>query len=189
MRLAQIPGMPAMPSADPAAAAGEGAPAGPAFKIIYSPLDSLTKILADLDFKTFLENNFGTDSDELAHKIWVMYGGSEDELEPGKKGERKDSPSSDDVTQQTQAQEEEYNRTRKSRWERLPEGVSIEEITDPQTIASTITSGFAMLAKMNSKPAQANSIANLIRIAEIAESNKNFTFADRIDSYLKCLLI
>jgi hypothetical protein len=186
MRLAQIPGMPAMPTADPAAAGG---PTEPAFKIIYSPLDSLGKILADLDLKTFLENNFGTDSDVLAHKIWVMYGGSEDELEPGKKGERKDSPSSDDVTQQSEAQEEEYNRTRKSRWERLPEGVSIDEITDPQTIASTITSGFAMLAKTNSKPAQANSVEGLIRTADLAESNKDFRFADKIDYYLRCLLI
>ena len=189
MRLAQFPGMPAMPMAEPAAAGGEGAPSGPAFKIIYSPLDSLGKILADLDFKTFLENNFGTDSDELAHKIWVMYGGSEDELDPGKKGERKDSPSSNDVTQQSQAQEEEYNRTRKSRWKRLPEGVSIEEITDPQTIAIAITNGFATLTKMNSKPAQAGSTINLIRIAEVAELNKDFRFADKIDNYLKCLLI
>jgi hypothetical protein len=42
---------------------------------------------------------------------------------------------------------------------------------------------------MNSKPAQAGSTINLIRIAEVAELNKDFRFADKIDNYLKCLLI
>ena len=122
-RISQIPGLDAVPAASPMGAEPgmPGAQQQPAntFQVIYSPLDSLGKILADLDFKTFLQNHFGSSPHDLAMKIWTMYGGSEDGMTPGKKGARKDTPQSDDMTAQSEAQQKEYNATRNQRWKHL----------------------------------------------------------------------
>jgi hypothetical protein len=183
-RLSQLPGLDTAPTGGGAPPAeGSGAPQS-SFNVIYSPLDSLGKILADLDFKTFLENHFGDDPDQLAHKIWVMYGGDEDELGASKKGEREDEPQSSDITEQNDIQQKEYNETRKTRWMRLPKGVGIDEITDTGTIKNAIIGGFAELAKSFSKPASA-SAKNIIRLANIADSNNDFIYADKLDLLLK----
>jgi len=189
MRIAQMPpDMGAMPMGDPMGGAppgGEGAAAGPAFKIIYSPLDSLGKILADLDLKTYIQNNFGTDPKELAQKIWVMYGGNENELGGGKKGKRKEKPASDDPTQQEEIQNEEYNQTRDSRWERLPEGMSIDEITTPEAIEKTLISGGFNMAKSFAKPAAAAKIKKWQKIANKADDNGHYSFADKLLEAIK----
>jgi hypothetical protein len=166
--------------------APEEVPAGPqsTFKVIYSPLDTLGKILADLDFKTFLENNFGTDPVDLAKQIWVMYGGNENELRKGKPGQRKENPLSDDPMQLEKLQKEEYNRTRNSRWKRLPEGKSIDEITNPQALEQSIIGGYLALAKENSKPAQSSALTWL-KIAEIADKIGNHKYADKIEKIIK----
>lgn len=184
LKISQAPDFSTLPTAGGGAPEG-GAPAS-TFNIIYSPLDSLGKILADLDFKAFLENHFGSDSEDLARKIWIMYGGSEDDLKPGKKGLRKDKPTSADTNQQSQSQQEEYNSTRNTRWKRLPMGVSIDEITDLESINKAIIGGWATLAKESAKPASASVIA-LIKIANSADSNCQYKIADKID-YL-CSLI
>jgi hypothetical protein len=184
MRIAQMPDMGAMPMADPGAGAAPEA-AAPAFKIIHSPLDSLGKILADLDLKTFLENNFGSDPADLAQKIWVMYGGNENQLGEGKKGAREDKPISDDPMQQDSIQDEEYNNTRESRWQRLPEGVSIDEITTPEAIEKTLTSGGFNLAKTYAKPAAAFTLDKWHKAANIADQNGNYKFADKLLEIIK----
>jgi hypothetical protein len=165
----------------------EGGPRSSTFKIIYSPLDNLGKILADLDIKSYLQGNFGDDPDQLAHKIWVMYGGAENELSPGKKGERQDKPISSDPVAQQQAQEQEYNNTRNARWKRLPLGVSIEQITSPESISLTIRGGFENLSKMNSKPAQ-SATEKWLKLATKYDSLKRYKDADWVDKILKCLL-
>lgn len=177
MRKAQDLGLDTFPMA------GGGAPAAPPqpiFNVIYSPLDSLGKILADLDVKKYLMNNFGESAEDLAHKIWVMYGGSENEIDPGMKGERMDSPVSEDETLQNKIQTDEYNRTRNSRWKRLPKGVSIDEITSPESIKNTILGGFEQLAQEHSKPANAKTISKLIRLANAAEINGKYKSVDFI---------
>jgi len=184
MRIAQMPDMGAMPMAD-AGAAAPGAPgeaaAQPAFKIIHSPLDGLGKILADLDIKTFLENNFGSDPTDLAKKIWVMYGGNENGLGKGKKGKRKEKPASEDPTQQEQIQDDEYNNTRKSRWERLPEGVSIDEMKiTPEAIEKTLISSWFNLAKTYAKPAAASALNKWNKTADIADAKGDYRFADKL---------
>ena len=178
---------PAAPEGLGAAPAGLGAPPAdpnaapaPSFKIIYSPLDSLGKILADLDFKSFLQSNFGTDHEQLAHKVWVMYGGSENELQKGKPGSRLDTPASSDPTQLETIQNNEYNQTRDKRWERLPKGVSIDEITNPQAIQLSITGGFESLSKAVAKPPAAASSQKWLKIAELADKNGYYKIADKI---------
>jgi hypothetical protein len=182
-KLSQIPGLDTMPTAGGASGGAEAQSAPPSFNIIYSPLDSLGKILADLDFKTFLENHFGDNSGDLAHKIWVMYGGSEDEIGVGKKGEREDSPQSSDMIAQSDAQQKEYNATRKSRWLRLPKGVSIDEITNTEAIEKSIVGGFATLAKSFVKPA-GSTVDNFFKIANNADEKGKFSFADKLDFIL-----
>ncbi len=183
-----MPDMGALPMAD----AGMGAPgapapeaAAPAFQIIHSPLDSLGKILADLDLKTFIENNFGSDQADLAQKIWVMYGGNESQLGEGKKGAREDKPISDDPMQQDSIQDEEYNNTRESRWQRLPLGVSIDEITTPEAIEKTLTSGGFNLARTYAKPAAAFTLDKWNKVANIADQNGNYKFADKLFEIIK----
>lgn len=187
-RLSQSPGLDTLPTASGGGASGgeggENATQQSTYNVIYSPLDSLGKILADLDFKTFLENNFGDDPETLAHKIWVMYGGSENELRPGKKGARQDKPQSSDITQQSAAQEQEYNATRNKRWRRLPVGVSIDEITNTQAIKRAIVGGFAALAKGFVKPASASKL-QIIKIADIADEKGYFSYADKLDNILR----
>ena len=178
-RLAQFSDMSAMPTA------GGETPVAPqsTFKIIYSPLDSIGKILADLDFKTFLQNNFDLDSSEIALKIWTMYGGSENDMEEGKKGKRQISPASSDMTKQSEIQEKEYNDTRNSKWERLPEGVSIDEITTTTAIEKAVTGGMAQLAKQYAKPATA-SIKQMIKVAELADQKQDYRIADKIQDLM-----
>ncbi len=179
---AQMPDLGTMP------AAGGEAPAAPAstFKVIYSPLDSLGKILADLDFKAFLENNFGTDEIDLAQKVWTMYGGAEDQMGKGKPGKRSSSPASDNPDEQAKIQEEEYNNTRDSRWERLPEGVSIEEITTPEAIEKSIIGGYNVLFKEVAKPASAK-FDSWLKTANIADENGHYKYADKIEKLISSL--
>lgn len=185
-------GLETMPTAGgpPGGPAGaEGAPAQPEFKVIHSPLDSLGKILADVDLKTYLQNNFGDDPDTLAHKIWLMYGGSEDEMSPGKKGARQDKPESGDMMQQQKIQDEEYNATRNSRWRRLPLGVSIEQITSTQALSNAIMGGFSDLAKSFSKPAQAKHAKFWLKLANIADSRRQYLTADKLDAILSNVIL
>ena len=183
LKIAQeIPGMGAMGTMPAAGAAGAPAPA-PAFQIIHSPLDSLAKILADVDFKSFLENNFGSDPKDLAFKIWTMYGGSMDDLKSGKPGKRLEKPQSDDPTIQEEKQKEEYNETRNSRWERLPLGVSINEITDIETLENAIVGGFETISKLFAKPATASKLYWL-KAASIADNNGHYKIADKLEALI-----
>jgi hypothetical protein len=176
-KFSQIPGLDTLPTAggSPEAAAPQ-----PTFKVIYSPLDSLGKILADLDFKSYLENHFGDDYGELAHKIWVMYGGAEDELGKCKKGERKDRPQSSDIAEQSEIQEKEYNNTRNERWRRLPLGVGINEITNTEAIEKSIIGGYATLVKSLAKTTSASSQL-LVKLANTIDAQGNYQLSDLID--------
>lgn len=183
-------GLGALPMADPTGGGALGgdatsqAPPASQFKVIYSPLDGIGKILADLDLKSYLQNNFDKTPEEIAHNIWVMYGGGVNELTPGKKGKRLINPYSDNPNEQQQQSEQEYNNTRSKRWERLPHGVSIDEITTPQAIRNAVINGFHQLSRQNSKPAQANGISEFIKAANVADEQNNFFVADKLDYIL-----
>ena len=173
-------GAPPMPG-EPGA---EGAAPATTFKIIYSPLDTLGKILADLDFKTYIENNFGDDPTALAHKIWIMYGGPTNELGHGQTGKRQDKPQTSDQAELERINTEEYNNTRERRWERLPVGVSIDEITNPQALQMAVEGGFNALVKQNSKPAAAAAI-EWLKIANKAEESGKYYYVDNLQVLIK----
>jgi len=167
----------------PMGGAEPAAPPTETFKIIYSPLRSLGLILADLDFKSYLQNNFGTTASDLAHEVWVMYGGSENELDEGKPGKRKDAPASSDLAEQEKIQQAEHNATRNSRWERLPEGVRIEEITSPQILEKAIIGGFDELSRSKKQQPTAQ-IKKWIKAANVADNNGNYIYADKIQKII-----
>lgn len=172
----------------PMAGGGMEAPAAPPepqYKVIYSPLDGLGKILADLDFKSYLQNHFDKSPDVIAHNIWVLYGGGANELTPGKKGKRLQNPYSDQPDEQKSQSDEEYNATRNKRWERLPSGISIDKITTPEAIKNVVIGGFEQIAKQNQQPGPtAAKINELIKTANVADSQKNYNLADKIDCFL-----
>lgn len=176
---AQDLGLGALPMGGAPMGGAEQAPAPPAYQVIHSPLDGLGKILADLDIKSYLQNHFGTDPETIAHDIWVMYGGSEDERHRGKPGKRNEKPLAEDK------QDDEYNNTRNKLWERLPMGVSIEQITSPEEILNAVVGGFHQLIKGNSQPQQASvTVDRLVKQANKSDQRNLYGLADKIDSIL-----
>lgn len=185
-KISQFDGLGAPPGGPP----GGAAPPEPTYKVIHSPLDSLGKILADLDLQTYLQNNFGTDPVELAQDIWEMYGGSSNDLEKGKPGKRKENPASSDPIELDKIHDDEYNATRNSRWERLPEGVSIDEITNTDALAKTIYDGFITMKKMKAPAAPgagptASLSVKLLKIANTADEKKHYRVADYILEFIR----
>jgi hypothetical protein len=123
VKLAQMPpmdpmagmGMPAMPMAMPA-------PAAPASgqKNILVPLANLGLILADSEIEKRLLEQLEDNEQDIANKVWVQYGGTEDAgVDEEKRGKRKDSE---------EATEEEIKATDKTRWERLPMGQNLNDL-------------------------------------------------------------
>ena len=135
-------GPPAMPMAAP------GAPSANREEI-GSPLDSLGKILYDVDITTLLLYRIGDAADDTGLYVWLMYGGDEhggaikDRI--GKRIKKKD------VTKEQE--EAEQDRTEDSRWERLPAGKKITEITSLDEMTEEVK-GIAASAVKNEIKAQ-----------------------------------
>jgi hypothetical protein len=111
-------GPPAMPMAAP------GAPPT-SREEIGSPLDSLGKILYDVDITTLLLSRIGDSSEDTSLYVWLMYGGDEHggsmKDRVGKRAKKKDVKKDQEKAEQ--------ERTEDSRWERLPAGKKITDIT------------------------------------------------------------
>lgn len=153
----------------------------PVRKIIYSPLDGVGKILSDVDLKSTLSNEFTDDPKTIAMKIWTMYGGNPDGLTANKTGKRKEAPYSSDMMQQTAAQEDEYNRTRDKRWERLPEGKTIADITNAGDLERVIEGSFNLMTQQFAPKAQtSSSLVKLIKVAENADNSGDYKLSDKI---------
>lgn len=168
-KIAQMDPMAAAPPMDPAAAMGGGmppmdpmamggpptmpmaAPGAPAVsrEEIGSPLDSLGKILYDVDITTLLLSRIGDSSDDTALYVWLMYGGDEHggamKDRVGKRSKKKD------VTKEQEEAEQE--RTEDTRWERLPAGKKITDITSLKEMTEEVQ-GIAVSAVKNELKAQ-----------------------------------
>ena len=105
---------------------------------ITTPLDSLGKILYDADVTEMIENQVGDATEEIARKIWEMYGGDErGQADPEKVGARSEEPL------QEKGAKHEREATEDSRWLRLPEGKNIGDITSIEEIQK-LMNGLAM---------------------------------------------
>jgi hypothetical protein len=116
---------------------------------IGSPLDSLGKILYDVDITTLLLSRLGDETDDTALFVWLMYGGDEhggvmkDRI--GKRDKKKN------VTKEQEKAEQ--DRTEDSRWERLPLGKKLTDITSLDEMTAEIQ-GIAASAVKNEIKAQ-----------------------------------
>lgn len=152
-------GMGAPPPMDPMGGMGMGGPptmpmAAPGApptsrEEIGSPLDSLGKILYDVDITTLLLSRLGDETSDTALFIWLMYGGDEHggamKDRVGKRVKKKD------VTKEQEKIEQE--RTEDSRWERLPVGKKITDITSLEEMTAEVQ-GIAASAVKNEIKAQ-----------------------------------
>jgi hypothetical protein len=117
---------------------------------IGSPLDKLGKILYDVDINSLLLTQLGDDVEDTALSVWTLYGGDDKgvgvvEGRTGKRIERKNVSKEDE--------ESEQKRTDDKRWERLPAGMSIDDITSLDKMVNQIR-GIASSAVKNELKAQ-----------------------------------
>lgn len=175
-----MPGMPPPPGAPPS---------GPRQELV-GPLDSVSKILYDYDIGTVVDGNAARDAEELALEVWKAYGGTElgDDVE-SKTGNR--TPES--AKAKPEKQEAERKATEDSRWQRLPHGKTIEDITTLDEL-SEILSGLVFGSVKAKSPAaappggmpppMANTVALMRRYSSMADSIGAYDVADEIDSLI-----
>ena len=145
---------------------------------ISGPLDSLAKILSDDSLTTDMKNHFDKSPETTALRIWVDYGGSQDGRSSIHKGKRGDQPSPNP--------DQEIQATKDRKWERLPMGVGIDEITSTDAIATTIQDGFFDLSIQGRKQQseQGGPTAKAIywiKISQKTDEQRKFRLADEID--------
>jgi len=179
-----MPGMPPPPGAPPS---------GPRQELI-GPLDSVSKILYDYDIGTVVDGNAARDAEELALEVWKAYGGTEmgDDVE-SKTGNR--TPESTKAA--PEKQEAEHKATEDSRWQRLPFGKTIEDITTLDEL-SEILSGLIFGAVKAKAPAaappggmpppMANTIELMRRYSALADASGAYDVADEIDSIIASII-
>jgi hypothetical protein len=113
------------PMGDPMAMPMAGAappppPAPPGPKVIKQPLSNLGLILADAEIEKMVMEEMQYDVTELSNHIWQMYGGDkEGGVDQNKVGKR---------VQDKEVDDSEIERTKNSRWERLPLDQTMEDL-------------------------------------------------------------
>jgi hypothetical protein len=179
-------GMPPMggPPADmggmPMGGPGGPPPGGAAPPIntpISTPLDSLAKILHDDSLTTDMKNHYDKSPEHTALRIWMDYGGSPDGRTSIHKGER--------TGEQIQDPEKEIGATKDRKWERLPAGVGIDEITSTEAIADTIQDGYFDLSIQQHKQQAGGggpmaSALKWLKLADKQDEIKDYKTADEI---------
>ena len=126
MKYIKVSQMPAMPPMDPMGGMGMAPPVAPMAmpgqqaKIIKIPLANLGLILADAEIDKQLMESMEDNELELANKVWLDYGGTENGgVDKEKRGERKDGE---------EASDDEIKNTNKTKWKRLPEGQNLLDL-------------------------------------------------------------
>jgi len=189
-------GMPPM-GMDPMGMGGMGAPptlptampgaVGAQREEIGSPLDKLGKILYDIDINSLLLTQIGDEIEDTALTVWTLYGGDEEGVDVvegrvGKRIKRKNVSKEDE--------EQEQKATEDKRWERLPEGMAISDITTMDKLVAQIR-GIASSAVKNEIKAQgaaaggggmpmAHRNRNLVKIAQKLDKIGFYSLADSI---------
>jgi len=176
-------GPPTLPTAMPGAT-------GVTREEIGSPLDKLGKILYDVDINSLLLTQLGDDVEDTALTVWTLYGGDDKGVDvvPGRTGKRikRKNVSKED-------EESEQKLTEDKRWERLPDGMSIADITSLDKLVSQIR-GIASSAVKNELKAQgaaagggmpmAHRNRDIVKIARKLDIIGFYRLADSISSKL-----
>ena len=174
-------GMGAPPPVAPTA--GPGMAGGNAEKIIRIPLSNLGLILADAQIEKKLMEDFEDNELDLANEIWIQYGGKENGgVVSSRIGKRIDGQEVDDA---------EIERTEKSRWERLPDGKSLDdidvELSDFANAIKYLSFGFSK-NKAKEQPAPgggmpgmaSRKLENMVKLARNLDSMGLYRIADRL---------
>lgn len=130
-------GMGAPPPLPMGGSSPASAPGGPATSFtngIPFPLENIGMILIDVNAEKMLKETFSsspnigtTSAEEIANKIWMMYGGNKKGgVYKFRTGKRKPDAEVD---------EQEIKRTKKNRWERLPDGKTMATLEVPITLS------------------------------------------------------
>jgi hypothetical protein len=110
-------GMPTDPMAAPA-------PTGDRQEII-GPINSIAQVFYDYDVAKYIQNNLHLNEKDLASKIWSEYGGNPDGTsDESKSGKRTDN----NLKLSPEDANKEREQTKNSKWERLEENKTIEDI-------------------------------------------------------------
>lgn len=179
---------PAMPTAAP------GAPVDPSREEIGSPLDTLGKVLYDVDAPTLVMQMTGSHPDDIALHIWTLYGGDEkggvDKAKVGARTMRTDVD--------PDVEEKEQKATEDSRWRRLPKGKFINDITTLDELVSTLKGLVVNTVKNEAKKGQgpggaplmpmASVVTSLVRLAQQWDEAGLHSEADRMDEKISRLL-
>lgn len=187
------PMMPPMGMADPTMPMAGAVPAPPPSQgsdvenrqEIIGPINSVAQIFYDSAISNFIQNNMQMDSEDIARKIWADYGGNEDgsanlsNIGKRTKENKKFSP---------EKAKEERDRTENSKWERLAEGLTIEDIVSFQDLGK-LTQGlmYGIIMKAGAAaaappggapPALASIRANKFRIIIAKQLEKEYLFKE-----------
>ena len=171
-------GMP--PMGAPPAAPTSGSPFSVSTPILY-PLDNLGAILSDAPIGLLIKNNLSESDVKLANKIWQLYGGDEfGGVYPGHVGKRNTGEEVD---------QSELERTENRRWERLPEGKKLTDITNLNDFVLAVRNFSLGITKQESSSEKAGGggmglasrkLNDMIKLAQHLDSIGEYKLADKL---------
>lgn len=130
-----------------------GAPPGTDRPSISGPLKSIGEILYDFNAEEYIALHPTENDDKIAVSIWEAYGGNADgSVDVGKIGERKEK----DEQKLPEESQKELEDTEERKWERLPSGKNIGDVTSLDEIMGLVSSlAYGTIKKFRNPPAPA----------------------------------
>lgn len=171
-------GMPPMPGAPPAAPTSNS-PFSTTTPILY-PLDNIGAILSDAPIGLLIKNNLTKTDSVIANNIWEMYGGDKfGGVNSSFEGKRKLGEEAD---------QSELERTENRRWERLPEGKTIKDITSLDELVLAVRNFSLGITKQESASEKggggmglaSRKLDDMIKLAKNLDAIGEYRLADKI---------
>lgn len=111
-------------------------PAGEEKQPISEPIDSVGDLLYDGDIDQIIASHPEADDEELAQIVWKEYGGNPDgSADPSKTGRRTETDNEDPQQASSETAE-----TKNKKWERLPQGKTVADITTLDELVDLMSS-------------------------------------------------
>jgi len=173
--IAQIPPMGGGMMGAPLGDAPGGAPP-PERPQISGPLASVGEILYDFNAEEYIVLHPNKDEESIAQDIWEAYGGNPDgSVDKNKTGERKEK----DAQNPPEVAQKEREETEEKKWERLPVGKIISDITAFEELIGLIKSlTYGTIKKYKAPSAP---VGGGMGLPGMASSNNNMTRIALVD--------
>lgn len=171
-------GMPPMPGAPPAVPTSNS-PFSTTTPILY-PLDNIGAVLSDAPIGLLIKNNLTKTDSVIANNIWEMYGGDKfGGVNANFQGKRKLGEEVD---------ESELERTENRRWERLPEGKRISDITSLDELVLAVRNFSLGITKQEAASEKggggmglaSRKLDDMIKLAKNLDAIGEYRLADKI---------